>query len=595
MTAARRLAAILAADVVGYSRLMGADEAGTALSVRAHREAARPIVAGFGGRIVKTTGDGLLLEFPSIVAAVECAIAIQKLMVERNAETPDAKRIVYRIGVNLGDVLIEDDDILGDGVNIAARLEGLCEPGGVMISGAAYEHTRGRIDAEFVDLGEKDLKNITRPVRAYALAIGSSNGAPAHPKPAPAPAPEKSAPPRLSIVVLPFANMGGDPSHDHFVDGVTESLTTDLSRIRHAVVIGRNTAFTYKGKHVDLKQIGRELNVRYALEGSVQRGGNRMRVNVQLIDAESGNHLWAERFDKPLADLFDMQDETVSRLANTLDERLVSAEARRAEQAPNPDAMDFYFQGLAWFNRGITPDNIAQARSFFDRALSADPDYVDALVGSAGADVVEGELFFATDRIAAFKTAEDKLIKVMASVPDHARGHMYLGLVEIYTNRAAEGIAECEHALALDRNLASARAMIGYGKIFVGRAEETEAHIAEALRLSPRDTLAYIWMSVAGDAKNHLGSWEQAVEWFRRAIEANRNYPTLYFNLAAALAHLGRLVEAHSAISASLALNPAFSISRARPARTARSDDPTYLAQLERILEGMRIAGVPEQ
>jgi TolB-like protein len=389
--------------------------------------------------------------------------------------------------------------------------------------------------------------------------------------------------------------MGGDPSHDHFVDGVTESLTTDLSRIRHAVVIGRNTAFTYKGKHVDLKQIGRELNVRYALEGSVQRGGNRMRVNVQLIDAESGNHLWAERFDKPLADLFDMQDETVSRLANTLDERLVSAEARRAEQAPNPDAMDFYFQGLAWFNRGITPDNIAQARSFFDRALSADPDYVDALVGSAGADVVEGELFFATDRIAAFKTAEDKLIKVMASVPDHARGHMYLGLVEIYTNRAAEGIAECEHALALDRNLASARAMIGYGKIFIGRAEETEAHIAEALRLSPRDTLAYIWMSVAGDAKNHLGSWEQAVEWFRRAIEANRNYPTLYFNLAAALAHLGRLVEAHSAISASLALNPAFSISRARAARTARSDDPTYLAQLERILEGMRIAGVPEQ
>ena len=595
MTGARRLAAILAADVVGYSRLMGEDEAGTARAVRAHREEVRPIVAGFGGRIVQTTGDGLLLEFPSVVAAVECAIAIQKLMVERNAETPEAKQIIYRIGVNLGDVLIDGDDILGDGVNIAARLEGLCEPGGVMISGAAYEHTRGRIDAEFVDLGEKDLKNITRPVRAYALAIGSSNGAPAHPKPAPAPAPEKSAPPRLSIVVLPFANMGGDPSHDHFVDGVTESLTTDLSRIRHAVVIGRNTAFTYKGKHVDLKQIGRELNVRYALEGSVQRGGNRMRVNVQLIDAESGNHLWAERFDKPLADLFDMQDETVSRLANTLDERLVSAEARRAEQAPNPDAMDFYFQGLAWFNRGITPDNIAQARSFFDRALSADPDYVDALVGSAGADVVEGELFFATDRIAAFKTAEDKLIKVMASVPDHARGHMYLGLVEIYTNRAAEGIAECEHALALDRNLASARAMIGYGKIFIGRAEETEAHIAEALRLSPRDTLAYIWMSVAGDAKNHLGSWEQAVEWFRRAIEANRNYPTLYFNLAAALAHLGRLVEAHSAISASLALNPAFSISRARAARTARSDDPTYLAQLERILEGMRIAGVPEQ
>ena len=244
MTTARRLAAILAADVVGYSRLMGEDEAGTALSVRSHREAARPIVAGFGGRIVKTTGDGLLLEFPSVVAAVECAIAIQKLMVERNAKTPEAKRIVYRIGVNLGDVLIEDDDILGDGVNIAARFEGLCEPGGVMISGAAYEHMRGRIDAAFVDLGPTQLKNIAEPIRVYSLQVG----VPAETKPASASAPEKSAPPRLSIVVLPFANIGGDPDHEHFVDGVTESLTTDLSRIRALVVVGRNTAFIYKGK-----------------------------------------------------------------------------------------------------------------------------------------------------------------------------------------------------------------------------------------------------------------------------------------------------------------------------------------------------------
>ena len=257
--------------------------------------------------------------------------------------------------------------------------------------------------------------------------------------------------------------------------------------------------------------------------------------------------------------------------------------------------MDFYFQGLAWFNKGLTPDNVAQARSFFDLALSADPDYVDALVGSARADVVEGALLFRTDRIAAFAAAEAKLTKALSSVPDHARGHMWLGLVDIFTKRAADGIAECEHALALDRNLASARAIIGYRKIFIGRAAETEAHIAEALRLSPRDTLAYIWMSIAGDAKNHLGSWEQAVEWFRRAIEANRNYPTVHFNLAAALALLGRLDEAHSAIRAGLALNPAFSISRARAVRTERSDNPTYLAQLESILEGMRKAGVPEQ
>ena len=321
---------------------MGEDEAGTARAVREHREAARPIVAGLGGRIVKTTGDGLLLEFPSVVAAVECAIAIQKLMAERNAATPEAKRIVYRIGVNLGDVLIEGDDILGDGVNIAARLEGICEPGGVLISGAAYDHVRGRIDAEFVDLGEKDLKNIARPVRVYAVKTGSESTAPAPS----AVEPNRQGPPRLSMVVLPFANIGGDPEQEHFVDGVTESLTTDLSRIRGAVVIARNTAFTYKGKAVDLKPIGRELNVRYVLEGSVQRGGNRMRVNVQLIDAETGNHLWAERFDKPLADLFDMQDEIVARLANALNAQLVAAEARRAEKAPNPELDGPLFSGF---------------------------------------------------------------------------------------------------------------------------------------------------------------------------------------------------------------------------------------------------------
>ena len=301
MTAARRLAAILAADVVGYSRLMGEDEAGTALSVREHREAARPIIASHGGRIVQIVGDGLLLEFPSVVGAVEGAIAIQKLMAERNAKTPENRRILYRIGVNLGDVLIDGDGILGDGVNIASRLEGICEPGGVLISGAAYDHVRGRIDADFVDLGDKDLKNIARPVRAFAVRTGSESAAPA---PSPS-VPNRRRPPRLSMVVLPFANFGGEPEQEHFVDGITESLTTDLSRIRSAVVIARNTAFTYKGKPLDVKTIGRELNVRYVLEGSVQRGGNRVRVNVQLIDAETGSHLWAERFDKPLADLFD--------------------------------------------------------------------------------------------------------------------------------------------------------------------------------------------------------------------------------------------------------------------------------------------------
>src|SRR5271168_2431219 len=268
MAETRKLAAIMAVDVVGYSRLMGEDEAGTARAVREHREAARPIVAALGGRIVKTMGDGLLLEFPSVVAAVECAIAIQKLMVERNADVPEAKRVVYRIGVNLGDVLIEGDDILGDGVNIAARLEAICEPGGVLISSSAFDHVRDRIDANLVDLGEKRLKNIARPVRVYAWTSESTSQTPT----ARVATEKKLGPRRHSIVVLPFVNIGGDPEQDYFVDGVTESLTTDLSRLSGVLDISHNTALTYKGKSIDVRQVGRELNVRYALEGSVQRG-----------------------------------------------------------------------------------------------------------------------------------------------------------------------------------------------------------------------------------------------------------------------------------------------------------------------------------
>ena len=301
------------------------------------------------------------------------------------------------------------------------------------------------------------------------------------------------------------------------------------------------------------------------------------------------------RFDKPLADLFAMQDEIVARLANALNAQLAAAEARRAEQAPPPDSMDLYFQGLAWFNKGVTPGNLARARSFFDRALTADPDNVEALVGSARADALEGASFFVTDPMVAFVAAETRLTKALSSVPDHARGHMLLGYVHICTKRAAEGIIECEHALELDRNLASAHSIIGRGKINVGRAQEAEAHVREALRLSPRDTMAYRWMTNAGMAKLHLANYDQAVSWCRRAIEANRNYPPAYFDLAIALAQLGRLDEAHSVVKAAFVLNPAFTVSRAHAAWTAMSDDSTYLAQLEPLLEGMRKAGVPEQ
>jgi len=427
------------------------------------------------------------------------------------------------------------------------------------------------------------------PIRAEALNLSSES---ATPKPA-ASQPNKDEPPRLSMVVLPFANLSGDPEQEHFVDGVTESLTTDLSRIRGGVIIARNTAFAFKGKPRDVKAIGRELNVRYVIEGSVQRGGNRMRVNVQLTDAETANHLWAERFDKPLTDRFDMQDEIVARLASALNAQLAAAEARRAELASNPDSMDFYFQGMAWLNKGHAPENVAQAHKCFDRALIADPGNVEALVGSARADAAEGINLFGTDPAAALASAEAKLIKALSLVPDHPRGHMWLGLVNIWTKRAAEGIAKCERALELDRNLADAHGNIGFGKIFIGRAEETEAHIAEGLRLSPRDTYAYIWMGRAALANLYLGRWEQAIGWYRRSIEANRNFPYIYFVLGAALAQLGRPDEAHSATKTGLAHIPTFTVTRFHATWAAMSDDPTYLSQFEPTLEGMRNAGVP--
>jgi TolB-like protein/class 3 adenylate cyclase len=592
MAETRKLAAILAADVVGYSRLAAADEDRTLARLRALRsDLTDPTVAVHNGRVVKRTGDGLIVEFRSVVDAVRCAIEVQTSMADRNAGLPRDQRIDFRIGVHLGDVVEESDgDLMGDGVNVAARLEGIAQPGAIFLSEDAYRQVKSRLDLAVVDLGPTQLKNIAEPIRVYALEIGKAVKA----KLAPAPSPEKSAPPRLSMVVLPFANIGGGEEQEHFVDGITESLTTDLSRIRGSFVIGRNTAFTFKGKAADLKQIGRELNVRYVLEGSVQRGGSRMRVNVQLIDAETGNHLWAERFDKPLADLFDMQDEIVARLAGALSAQLVEAEARRAEQSANPDSTDLYFQGLAWLNRSISLDNVAQARNFLDRARSIDPNNVEALVASARVDVIAAGNLFVADPIAALWAAEAKLTTALSTVPDHAASHTLLGAIYIYTKRVARGIAECEHALALNRNLATACAFIGLGKTYAGRASETEAHIVEALRLSPRDTYAYLWMSFAGHAKSFLNLPDEALAWYLRSIEANRNFAQTHFSSAACLAYLGRWDEAHSAVKAGLALDPSFTLSRARVGWTAMFDDPSYPAWVPLALESMRMAGVPE-
>ena len=590
MTESRKLAAILVMDIVGFSRLAGADEDRILARLRTLRsDLIEPTISVHRGRVVKRTGDGAIVEFRSVVDAVRCAIELQHGLSERNAGLSTERRIDFRVGIHLGDVVEESDgDLMGDGVNIAARLEGIAKPGAICLSEDAYRQVKGRLDLMVSDLGNTELKNIAEPIRVYSLEVGPA--AQASPPPS-AVAAEKPAPPRLSIVVLPFTSLGVDVEHELFVDGVTENLTTDLSRINNAFVVARNTAFTYKGKPVDAKQIGRDLNVRFILEGSIQRGGNRMRVNVQLIDATTGNHLWADRFDKPVGDLFDMQDEIVSHLANQLRPELIAAEAKRAENEADPDSMDLYFQGVQRFNKGGI-DNIEAARGYFERAVALDPTNIDALVGAARADVLVGAIFTTDKRAERLAAAETLLIKGISIAPRNYWAHLWLGFIQILTNRASRAIGELERALTLNRNLGAAHAWIGQAKITMGRAEEAEAHLNEAFRLSPSDAVAFIWTHIRGLAKLHLGADEEAVALFHRSIDASRNYPLSHFYMAAALAHLGRLDEARAEVKAGVALAPNYSIGRFLS--MAESDNPTYLKQRERILEGLRLAGVPE-
>jgi len=584
----RKIAAIMVTDVVGYSRLAESDEDRTLSRLRGLRsDLIDPAVAAHHGRSVKRTGDGSLIEFRSVVDAVRCAIEVQNGMAERNAGVLPERRIEFRVGIHLGDVVEEaDGDLMGDGVNIAARLEGIATPGAICLSEDAYRQVKGRIDLAVTDLGPTQLKNIAEAVRVYSLQVGvpaqataSTPVAPSAPKrrsnltalglgiaalipviigaswflgtnwptivamtPVASNAGRASADVgHISIVVLPFANLSNDPAQEYFADGLTENLTTDLSRLSGSFVIARNTAFTFKGKNVDVREIGKELGVRYVLEGSVQRDAGRMRVNVQLIDAESGKHLWAERFDKPLADLFQTQDEIVARLANQLGTELTSAEAHRTERASNPDSMDLFFQGLAVHNKGINVENSSHARGYFERALAVDPSNLDALLGVGRVDYGVGGAFLSDDRDARLAAAETAIAKVLSVRPNDALAHEIMGGILTQTKRPDQGIAEFERALALDSNLAAAHGDVGLAKMFVGHPEEAGAHENEALRLSPRDSFAWLWLHFAGAAKLNLGAEEEAAALFRRSIENNRTIPLTHFFLAATLANLGKL------------------------------------------------------
>ncbi len=401
-----------------------------------------------------------------------------------------------------------------------------------------------------------------------------------------------TAAPRLSIVVLPFANLGADSAQDYFVDGVTDSLTTDLSKLPGFFVISRNSAFSYKGKPIDIKQIGRDLGVRYALEGSIQRSGPRMRVNVQLIDAESGAHLWAERFDKPIADLFDMQDEIVARLAHQLDIQVVTAEAVRARRAANPDAMDHYFQGCALLYKGGVIETYEQAEAHLDRALALAPGFIDARVNKCLIDVTVAGALMSDDRAARLARAEATAREIVKSRPDNALAHLALGIAYSLTNRQTEAIVELERSQALDQNLAQARGQIALCKYFVGRFEEVEADVSEALRLSPRDMISGYWATYVGSAKLALRREAEAVVWFNRALDLNADFPVTHFLKAAALALMGQVDEAKGAIRHGLDLDPRFTIVRFLIGMA--SDHPDVVIARERAIEGLRKAGLPE-
>jgi TolB-like protein/class 3 adenylate cyclase/tetratricopeptide (TPR) repeat protein len=586
----RRLAAIMVADVAGYSRLMHDEEEATHARVTALlKDVIEPSVAEHGGRIVKHTGDGFLAEFPSAVEAVRAAVHFQRVLRDRSAEDAEGKPIVFRVGINIGDVIVEANDIFGDGVNIAARLEGIAEPGGICTSASAYDQVNGKIDVEFIDLGEHSLKNIPRPVRAYAVkpsrgGLMEQNGAVSH---------QPSAP-RLSIVVLPFANIGGNPEQDYFVDGVTESLTTDLSRVPGAFVIARNTAFTFKNKPVDARVVGRELGVRYVMEGSVQASGDRIRVNAQLIDATTGAHLWAERFDKPRADIFDMQDEITTRLARVVGVELVAAESRRAEREHpgDMDAIDLAMRGWAILNQPLSLRDHRAACDLFNAALSRDDRNVEALIGLATFHADDLRTFASTNRDEQIRIAETAITKALALAPGNALAHLVYGNVLHVSGFTERSLREVEFAITLDRNLAWAHANAGFAKVLLGRAEEAEADLMNAIRLSPRDPGLDRWYALLGIADLFLGRLGSALDRLRKSVEINPHVAMTHFFLAAASALSGHADEASGEREAGSQLDPNFTVARFRNER--RSQNQTFLTQRERIYEGLRLAGVPE-
>jgi len=582
----RRLAAILAVDVAGYSRLMGEDEEGTLAALRAvRRELGDPKIAEHRGRIVKTTGDGLLAEFASVVDAVRCAVELQREMIVRNAAAPAGRRIEFRMGINVGDIIIEDGDIFGDGVNIAARLEALAEPGGICLSAAAHEQVRDRLDLAFEDLGEQQVKNIARPVRTYRVALGASSRA-AQPVGAPLPLPDKP-----SLAVLPFQNLTGDAEQEYFVDGMVEEITTAIARLPWLFVIARNSAFTYKGKPVDVKQVAQELGVRYVLEGSVRKAGNRVRITGQLIDTTTGAHIWADRFDGSLDDIFELQDQVASNVAGAIEPKLRRSEIERANRKPtsNLTAYDFYLRALAQSYR-FTEEGFAEAVVLARRALAIDPAYTPAaaLVGFCrGLQRIQGWGALSDDDTGeACRLARQAL---EAERDDAETICLAAWTLFRLAGEAAMAAAALDRALALNPNAAKAWMVRGGIHALSNQHEAAIEALERARRLSPFDP--YTFFYAVNIAVAHLAArrFEQAIEWAARALHDRPRLVIAMRLKVVALAHLGRLDEARAELDRVLAIDPKLTI--AGFCEYAHHMAPEVL---ELYIAGLRLAGLPE-
>jgi TolB-like protein/class 3 adenylate cyclase len=585
----RRLAAIFAGDTAGYSRLMGIDEEGTLRQLKAHRkELVDPKITEHRGRIVKTTGDGMLVEFVSVVDAVRCAVDIQRGMSERNAEVPVEKRIEFRVGINIGDIIIDGDDIFGDGVNVAARLQALADPGGIMVSGIVHDQVRDKLSFGFEDLGEQAVKNIARPVGVHRVQISELHAPTAVKLGTPANIPISSRP---SIAVLPFANMSGDPEQEYFADGIVEEIITALSHMRWLSVIARNSSFTYKGKSVDVKQVGRDLGVRYVLEGSVRKAGNRLRITGQLIDTATGTHLWADRFDGATEDIFDLQDQITAKVLSAIAPKLEQAEIERAKRKPteNLDAYDYFLRGMAGIHQWTKESNDDALRLFY-RSIELDPGFASAYGMASWCFVWRKVNGWMNDRVNEVAEAERLARRAVELGPDDAIALSGGGYALVFVAHDLDnGPAFIERALALNPNLSWALHSSGWTKAFLGEPDAAIKHLSDAMRLSPLDPLGFRAQGGIAFANFLAGRYDEAISWAEKALRERPNYLAAIRELAAANALAGRLPEAQRAMAQLRQIDPTKRVATVKDWVPLRRPD-----DLNRLQEGLRKAGLPD-